>query len=291
MESGDSYQYSVDVTTEVILGAECTADGSRIALLRQDFDQTERELLVRGAGGEQRFALPAGTQALTWSPDASRLAYILYTPTEGYTLSTIELSSGDSTLQIKGIGVAGGVKWSPDGTRIAFQAPAGTISELWLYDVDSFAEDPTQLTQGSGAFDPEWSPDGTFLIASALSEDETFQIYTIDPMTGETAPITSSQDIYKRLPRYSPDGQTIAYTGSIVVPTVSRVARSLHSFGVFLMNADGTNERALTADPRLNPGAGVDPFLDAILIGWCRPGDWLDETWELREETPTAVVQ
>lgn len=235
--------------------------------------------------------LPAGTQGITWSPDETRIAYLVFVPTEGYVLSTIDVATGESTEQLRGLGVAGTPRWSPDGSRIAFQAPTATTTQIWTYDVDSFAERLTQITNGSGAYDPEWTPDGRHLLASVINEDETFQIYEIDPDTGDATPITNSPDIYKRLPRYSPDGATIAYTGSIIAPSVSRLALSLHSFGVFLMNSDGSNERALTADPRLNPGAGVDPFLDAILIGWCRPGDWLDSSWTLREEEPTAVTQ
>lgn len=290
-KSGDSYVHTVDVTSEVILGAECTTDGSRIAYLRQDFEQTDRELLISGSGGQQRFGLPPGTQAITWSPDSSRLAYVTFAPTEGYTLSTLDIASGVSEEQIKGVGVAGGPRWSPNGTQIAYQAQFGTTSEIWLYEVDSFAERPTRITDRAGVFDPEWSPDGRHLVASAVSDDGSFQIFEVDPETGEANSITSSSDIYKRLPRYSPDGETIAYTGSIIAPTVSRSALSLHSFGVFLMNNDGSNERALTADPRLNPGEGVDTFLDALLIGWCTPGEWLDATWTPRDEEPSPVTR
>jgi len=48
---------------------------------------------------------------------------------------------------------------------------------------------------------------------------------------------------------------------------------------VFLLDPDGSNERPLTIDPRLNPGAGVDPYLDAMLMGWRRRGPWLDSGW------------
>ena len=48
---------------------------------------------------------------------------------------------------------------------------------------------------------------------------------------------------------------------------------------VFLRDPDGSNERLLTIDPRLNPGAGVDPYLDAMLMGWRRRGPWLDSGW------------
>jgi Tol biopolymer transport system component len=274
-----------------VLGAECTRDGSRIAYLRQDFEQTDRELAISGREGEQRFALPAGTQAITWSPDSSRIAYLTYAPTEGYSLSTLDVASGTSTEQVKGVGIAGGPRWSPDGTHIAYQAQFGASTEIWRYEVDSSADRPTQITDGTGAFDPEWSPDGRQLLASAIAEDGSFQIFEVDPETGDMALVTTSSDIFKRLPRYSPDGETIAYTGSIVAPAVSRRASTLHSFGVFLMNSDGSNERALTADPRLNPGQGVDPFLDALLIGWCMPGEWLDATWTLREEEPSPATQ
>jgi Tol biopolymer transport system component len=290
-ESGDSHVRSVDPTSEVILGAECTTDGSRIAYLRQDFSQTSRELLIEGAGDEQRFSLPPGTQGITWSPDASRLAYVTFAPTEGYTLSTLDFGSGASTEQTRGFGIAGGPRWSPTGTHIAYQAQSGTSTEIWLYEVDSSADRPTQITDRTGVFDPEWSPDGRHLIASAIADDGSFQIFEVDPGTGQATSITSSTDIYKRLPRYSADGETIAYTGSIVAPTVSRSARSLHSFGVFLMSSDGSDERALTADPRLNPGQGVDTYLDAVLIGWCTPGEWLDATWTLREVEPSPAIQ
>lgn len=290
-DSGDSYVRRPDVTSEALLGAECTKDGSKIAYLRQDFEQTDRELLIADDGAEEAFALPPGTQAITWSPDSSRLAYLTYAPTEGYALSTLDIASGTPTEQIRGVGVAGGPRWSPDGTHIAYQAQFGTSTEIWLHEVDSSADRPRQITDGTGTFDPEWSPDGQHLLASAIAKDGSFQIFEIDPETGDMTPVTTSVDIFKRLPRYSPDGETIAYTGSIVAPAVSRTARALHSFGVFLMNSDGSNERALTADPRLNPGQGVDTFLDALLIGWCTPGQWLDATWTLREEEASPVIQ
>ena len=247
--------------------------------------------MIVDASGEQRLPLPAGTQGITWSPDASQIAYVVYVPTHGYTISSLDLATGESTMQVRGIGVAGGVRWSPDGNRIAYQAPMGLVSEIFVYELDSAVLRPEQVTQGLGAFDPEWTPDGERLIVSALTETQTYEIYELDPATGEVSQITNSSDIYKRLPRFSPDGGTIAYTGSIIVPTVSRIAASLHSFGVFLMNSDGSNERALTADPRLNPGQGVDPFLDAILIGWCRPGPWLDDTWTLGDPQASPVIQ
>jgi hypothetical protein len=46
-----------------------------------------------------------------------------------------------------------------------------------------------------------------------------------------------------------------------------------------LLNSDGTDEHAFTADPRENPGAEVDPNLDSYFLAWCAPGPWLDDLW------------
>lgn len=290
-QTQESFGYGVDPTAEVILTAECTADGSQIAFLRQAFDDTDRQLRIDGERGTREIALPSTTQGLTWSPDGTQIALAEFNPQEGYVISTLDLATGDTTEQLRGLGVAASLRWSSDGTRIAFYAPTALAEQIWLFEVGSGSERPTQLTDGPGAYDPEWTPDGERLILSAIADDLSFQIFELDPDTGETTQITESADIFKRLPRFSPDGGTIAYTGSIVAPQVSRDWGALHSFGVFLMGGDGSNERALTVDPRQNPGEGVDPFLDALLIGWCPEGPWLNDNWTPKEALPTIPAQ
>jgi Tol biopolymer transport system component len=290
LSTNESWAYSIDLESEVILAADCSTDGSQIAYLRQSFDETDRGLIVAGADGTTEYSLPPGTQSITWSPDRTRIAFSEFRPQTGYAISTLDLATNEIVEQLRGLGVAASLRWSPDGTRLAFYAPTELVEQIWLYEVDSFAERPTVVTGGGGAFDPDWTADGQRLILSAVAEDQTFQIFELDPATGETTQITHSEDIFKRLPRLSPDGETIAYTGSIIVPQVSREA-SLHAFGIFLMGRDGSNERSLTVDPRLNPGEGIDPFLDAVLLGWCRPGPWLDEKWTPQEAQPTIPTQ
>ena len=278
LQSGESFRRPVDVANEAFLTAACTGDGLQIAYLRQDFNEVNREVIVAGANGTSEFKLPPGAQGITWSPDGLRIAFTAFDPQAGYTISILDLSTGEQSLQVSGTGVAGSPRWSPDGTRIAFHAPSGLLSQIWLYEIDSGAERATQMTDGAGAFDPDWSLDGERLIISSVAEDQSFQIFELDADTGETTQLTDS-DVFKRLSRYSPEGDAIAFSGSVVVPVVSRTATDLHQFGVFLMAPDGSNEIAVTADPQLNPGVGIDPFLDALLIGWCPRGEWLDDTW------------
>jgi Tol biopolymer transport system component len=288
LATGDGFRRSIDVTNEALITAGCSRDGSRIAYLRQDFDDVRRELTTVGDDGERTFSLPPGTQGIAWSPDGSQIAYSVFTPNAGYSFSIIDIATGDQREQFRGPGVAGSPRWSPDGTLLAFHAPAGPVSQIWLYEIDSGAESPSQATESAGSFDPDWSLDGNKLLISGVAEDQSFQIFELDTNTGESTQLTDS-DAFKRLPRYSPDGSAVAYTGQAIVPVVSRVALDLHQFGVCLMAADGSSERALTADPQLNPGAAVDPFLDAILVGWCTQGPWLDESWiEDSFATPVA---
>jgi Tol biopolymer transport system component len=126
-------------------------------------------------------------------------------------------------------------------------------------------------------YDPDWAPDGDNILVAGGSDDG-FQLYKIAVDTGVHTAVTDS-DIFKRGAQYSPDGGTIAYTGSIAVPGVSLDWAALHQFGIFLTDGDGFNERPFTADPRLNPGAQVDPYLDAYFVGWCNRGPWLDDLW------------
>ncbi|MEK7248668.1 MAG: hypothetical protein AAB092_09385, partial [Chloroflexota bacterium] len=101
--------------------------------------------------------------------------------------------------------------------------------------------------------------------------------------SGDVTQLTQDESIYRREPQFSPDGDLIAFTGSIIAPGVSAVAVMLHQFGIFTVKPDGTNEAPVTADPRTNPGAVVDPYLNAYLLGWCAPGPWLDDLWVLEE--------
>lgn len=278
LQTGDSFRRPIDVANEAFLTAACTRDGSQIAYLRQDFSEIDREVIVAGVGGSREFALPPGAQGVAWSPDGSRIAFTEFNPQTGYAISILDVATGQQSEQASGDGVAGSPRWSPDGTRIAFHAPSGLLSQIWLYEVGSGADQATRITDGAGAFDPDWSLDGERLVISGVAEDQSFQIFELVADTGETTQLTDS-DVFKRLPRYSPGGDAIAFTGSVIVPVVSRTATKLHQFGVFLIDPDGSGERAITADPQLNPSAGIDPFLDALLIGWCPRGEWLDESW------------
>jgi len=282
------FENPADLETGAIVATACSPDGSRLALLKQPFDIVNRQLLVTGRDAPaEAITLPSAVQGIEWSPDGSRVVYTEFDGLENmYSISILDVATAQSTALASGEGVPGSPSWSPDGASIAYsvQDVLATVSSIFLLDATEGGAPVRIDTSGDILFyDPEWSPDGSMLLVAGQSETDT-QLYEIDPENGNAEQFTTS-NVFKRRPRYAPDGTLIAYTGSVIPETVSRTITVLHQFGIFLLDADGGNERALTADPRLNPGAGIDPDLDAFLMGWCLPGPWLDDSWTEIVET------
>ena len=84
---------------------------------------------------------------------------------------------------------------------------------------------------------------------------------------GDATQLTSTQS-FKAEPRWSEDGSRIAYVGTILVPTASRLPSRLHNVAVYTSASDGTDEAPFT-----------DLTLDAWLLGWCKAGPWLRQGW------------
>jgi Tol biopolymer transport system component len=282
LESGEVYRQTVDFEVEIISQAACTPDGSRIAYLKQDFSQLDRQLIVRGENAPaEPIPVPPSVQDIDWSPDGTHVALAEWNGLEQeHTVSALDVRTGFPSEITSGPGYLSALSWSPAGDRLAFYIQDIETAQAEIYTLDVGGGEPQRITGDDDVawFDPDWAPDGQTLIAAGQSP-EAAQLYRLDPASGEPQQLTQSADIYRRGPQYSPDGTTVAYTGSIILPGVASTAVALHSFGIFLVAPDGSDERSLTADPRENPGANVDPYLDAFLLGWCTEGPWLDDLW------------
>ncbi|MEO6197232.1 MAG: hypothetical protein ABIP58_03900 [Dehalococcoidia bacterium] len=281
MVSGETFRQEVDFNKEIVISAQCTDDGSKIAYLRQVFSDVDRMLDIRGEGApEDPLTVKPTTQGFAWSPDGRQIAVADYDgQSQDHEITLLDMDSSEETLMTVGLGFAGSVTWSPEGDRIAYNLQTIEDGVSRIFVVASAGGEPVQIAPGGDFqwYDPDWAPDGDNILVAGGSEDG-FQLYEIAVDTGVHTAITDSE-IFKRGAQYSPDGSTIAYTGSIAVPGVSLDWSALHQFGIFLSDGDGANERPFTADPRLNPGAEVDPYLDAYFVGWCVRGPWLDDLW------------
>lgn len=281
VETGKKYHYEIDFNNEVIIALQCVPDGSKIAFLKQAFDRTDRQLIIRGEGAPaEPLSLPSSTQSIAWSPDGTQMAVSEYDGfTQEYILSTLDVATAERTVLAEGNDFVGSVGWSPDGERLVYYVQPITDRGAQVFVLTLDGGEPLQITSGEISwYDPVWAPDGSKIVVAGL-QDDNFQLFALNPDINEEAFQLTDSDIFKRQPQFSPGGTLIGYTGSVVVPAVSTVRSGLHSFGIFLLNPDGSNERAFTADPRLSPGAQVDPNLDAYLMAFCKSGPWLDDLW------------
>ena len=126
--------------------------------------------------------------------------------------------------------------WSPDGLKIAFGRNGDTGSEIYVINVDGtnlvhVAGGPVESDTG-----PAWSPDGKHLAFTSLRATDS-GIYVMDPNGSNQVRLTSGTGDLN--PVWSPDGSRIAFAS----------ARTGRPIQIHVMNADGSDEVALTSCP------------------------------------------
>jgi len=128
-----------------------------------------------------------------------------------------------------------GPVFSPDGHMIAFVRATSAHDSLML--IGSDGRHLRTLVSDAGARYLTWSPDSRSLAYAAGRN-----IWRVDVATGETQQLTHDAGINEDWqPAWSPDGKTIAY---------DRFERCFRCTGVWLMDADGSNQRELLLDGR-----------------------------------------
>jgi hypothetical protein len=118
-------------------------------------------------------------------------------------------------------------RYSPDGSRIAFikipdsQTPF-TVGELWVMNADgTYARKLADADAGHG-YAANWSPDGNQIAfvkrenpdeesANQSAESLISNIYLVNVQTGEISRVTHFAKGRAETPRWSPDGNTLAF--------------------------------------------------------------------------------
>ena len=203
--------------------------------------------------GQPRLS-PAGDRAavtITWlDRDRDRIvSQVAWLATNGY---------GDLQSESPSAGRDHDPNWAPDGRRLAFVSDRTGRPEIWVVDTQLRSARP--LTDSpTGAFGPSWSPTGE-LLAFVTSEPEQPRPaggYTVAPFhwkadgvgvigtptrrhvwtvpgTGGAARKITDGDWDDDLPRFSPDGRTIAFRSN---RTPGRATSSTSE--LWLVPADG----------------------------------------------------
>ena len=266
-----SYAISPD-GTRLAYAAKRDADGA-MDLWLVNTDSTNREPLLRC--DDQVCQYPA------WSADGTRIAFEQHNLIKGKLgnspgpsrIYLLDVSSKNAYPLIEDSQRLGFLpRWSPVGDQLAFYD--STQSAVIVTDVATADQIELPSVYGDSG---TWSPDGAQLIYSELVpvDDRRYnQLLRADlarNVITPALPLTATNDI---LGMWSPSGDRIAF---------GRQARNrLAGLGsqIWVANADGTHERALTEDAGINYGA----------ISWSADGQWLVSLrWDLN--TPNAVPE
>ena len=254
-------------------------------------DRWESSLWIMNSDGSRMRFLLNGSGA-RWSPDGTRIAFLARGEPTGTQIFVRWMDAEGATSQITRVEQApNDLEWSPDGKSIAFQAlvpeqerwnvsiPSAPQGAKWvepprvverldyrqdrvgfndqghqqLFVVPADGGTPRQVTEGPyDAGGGTWTPDGTGLLFASLRVADAewvwreSEIYRVTIATKEITALTTRKGL-DLSPTPSPNGRFVAYTGYDSTDATWQDTR------LYLMNADGSNPRMITADLDRSP--------------------------------------
>jgi dipeptidyl aminopeptidase/acylaminoacyl peptidase len=174
-----------------------SADGRRIAFLRDQNGDEQFEIWIMNADGSDEHVVTTGTfnrHGLAWAPDSRRLAYRSHETGE-LGISVVDVSTGQARSIVPRIRNPGAdwitPKWSPDGRYIAYHASSERdVRDVLIHVVPSTGSGPpwTLATHpGRGrSIEPAWAPDGRS-IAFTTDARGRFEVAVVPVRAGRAA--------------------------------------------------------------------------------------------------------
>jgi len=264
------------MAVRTVVEARISPDGERVAYVLSEPSLEKNEhaatlYVVSSSGGEARrltyttriFNRPLPRPELRWSPDGRRLSFLAYVDELPQVMSMDANGGEPHPLTSSPTGIAR-YEWSKDSSRLAYVAAEPEPEEekrqkqektfvvhagrperptrLFVQEVGGVPRALSPLEHYVSSFD--WSPDGKSLVysasgAGAYLENWRSRLYTIAAAGGEPS-LLVGRDGMNSEPRFSPDGQLVAFTSTGGVP------RMISSPGLHLVSATGGDPRPLT---------------------------------------------
>ncbi|HEX4966173.1 MAG TPA: S9 family peptidase [Thermoanaerobaculia bacterium] len=207
---------------------------------------------------------------LAWSPDGSQLAFLSDQEKAGQLQLYVVPAKGGAVRKVTALqGALTDPHWSPDGKQIALLVIAGstrlagpleagaaqvgvieeTVDEQRIVIIDVASGRARTVSPADlYVYEFDWAPDGKSFAAIAAhgSGDDNWyvaEVYTITAASGETRSIFKpSIQTQIAVPRFSPDGKTIAFIGGLMSD------EPIVGGDVFTVPAAGGEARNLTPD-------------------------------------------
>jgi Tol biopolymer transport system component len=192
----------------------------------------KQEIWVMNADGSGAKSLTAGLKWAdfpTWSPDGKEIAFVSNEYFQ-MDLFALNIDTGKVRRLTNDNNYDCYPDWSPNGKQIAFTSQRGLHQDIYILDLDTLQE--KRLTSHPGPdTSPSFSPDGNSVAFVSQRPNqggehefmrsfwdffygnEHSDVWTADVATGNLKQVTTNRGVDRNV-RWSPDGQTLAYTMS-----------------------------------------------------------------------------
>jgi dipeptidyl aminopeptidase/acylaminoacyl peptidase len=96
---------------------------------------------------------------------------------------------------------------SPDGRMLAWRAPVDNVMNIWVASIDALGEAaPVTRLSGRPIIWHDWTPDGRWILfLKDVNGDENYNVYIVEPKTGDVRNLTPFPKVAARLELLSPD--------------------------------------------------------------------------------------
>ena len=196
-----------------------------------------------------------------WSPDSGKVALVVQRG-DDYANRAVYVINADGSGQRRLTDPnlhASNPTWSSDGKRIAFDGNRA----VYVMNADGSGQRRLTDPQLQDAGGPVWSPDGSRI---AFTKEATKScgywgdcrdIYVMNADGTGQRRLTRNSPLNYRNMSWSPDGTRIAFTANDVTKSCEMWVDC--NYDVYAMNSDGSDQRRLTDNPKLDEGATWSP--------------------------------
>jgi Tol biopolymer transport system component len=207
------------------------------------------QLFTMGYNGGDRQQLTTGTEPAlepAWSPDYTRIAYVLRTATGEHRLATVGADGKHQQVLTTMPGVMSAPRWSPDGKTLVFSYRPGGANRSDVVRIPAAGGPLTLLTNDVfGGRDAVFTRDGQRLVYASprVSRDGAqWDLFTMSATTGQLGTRLTNTAEDETEPALSPDGTRLLFHRAAYDANGQSVQHR-----IVLAKADGSAERTLVA--------------------------------------------